>query len=348
MQILIIQTAFIGDVILATPIIEKLHLHFPEAKIDFLLRKGNESLLSCNDNIRNILIWDKKKGKLKNLWQLVKNIRKTKYDLVVNLQRFLSTGILTAFSGAKKTIGFDKNPLSWLFTQKIKHKFEAGTHEIDRNLTLIKEITDDKRILPKIHLSKEILEKTAFLKQKSYICIAPTSVWHTKQFPNEKWLELLKNLPKKNYKIYLLGSPQDVDLCENLKQNAEKYANNSNNALNNNHTLEIENLSGKLSLLESASLIKDALMNYVNDSAPMHLASAVNAPTCAVFCATIPAFGYTPLSQKSFVMQVEKPLECRPCGLHGSKTCPKGHFKCAMDINTKKMANLLNIDEKNA
>ncbi len=332
MQILIIQTAFIGDVILATPIIEKLHQYFPDVKIDFLLRKGNESLLSCNDNIRNILIWDKKKGKLKNLWQLVKDIRKTKYDLVVNLQRFLSTGILTAFSGAKKTIGFDKNPLSILFTQKIKHKFEVGTHEIDRNLTLIKGITDDTRVLPKLHLSKEILEKTAFLKQKPYICIAPTSVWHTKQFPNEKWLELLKNLPQNNYKIYLLGSPQDVDLCENLKEEATKQSNNP---------LEIENLSGKLSLLESASLMKDALMNYVNDSAPMHLASAVNAPTCAVFCATIPAFGYTPLSQKSFVMEIEKPLECRPCGLHGSKTCPKGHFKCAMDIDTKKMADLM-------
>ncbi len=326
MQILIIQTAFIGDVILATPVIEKLHAYFPDAQIDFLLRKGNESLLSCNSNIRKVLIWDKKKDKLRNLWKLLQEIRLVKYDIVVNLQRFLATGFLTAFSGAKKTIGFDKNPLSFLFTNKIKHKFEAGTHEIDRNLTLLNDITDNTRTLPKLHLSAEIHAKTAHFKTSPYICIAPTSVWHTKQFPTEKWLELLTYLPQ-TYKIYLLGSPEDKDLCEDLRQKT-KYP-------------HIENLSGKLSLLESASLMQDAKMNYMNDSAPMHLSSAVNAPTCAVFCATIPAFGYTPLSEISYIMEAETPLDCRPCGLHGSKTCPKGHFKCAYDINTKKMAEIL-------
>lgn len=334
MQILIIQTAFIGDVILATPIIEKLRQHFAKSDIDFLLCKGNESLLLGNPNLRKVLVWDKKKEKLKNLWKIFKEIRATKYDLVINLQRFLSTGLLTAFSGAKKTIGFDKNPLSFLFSQKIKHNFQAGTHEIDRNLILIENLTNKDRVLPKLYISNDITQQTQALKIEPYICIAPTSVWHTKQFPTEKWLELLEKLQEKSkkegavpHKIYLLGSPQDVGLCEELKEKTNYPT--------------IENLAGKLSLLQSASLMQHAQINYVNDSAPMHLASSVNAPTCAVFCATIPAFGYTPLSEKSYIMEVETPLDCRPCGLHGSKTCPKGHFKCANDIDTQKMANLV-------
>jgi heptosyltransferase-2 len=83
-------------------------------------------------------------------------------------------------------------------------------------------------------------------------------------------------------------------------------------------------------------------MNYVNDSAPMHLASAMNAPTCAVYCSTVPAFGFGPLSEKSFIVEIDYPLYCRPCGLHGYNACPEKHFKCAYDIEVKRLADILN------
>jgi len=76
-------------------------------------------------------------------------------------------------------------------------------------------------------------------------------------------------------------------------------------------------------------------MNYVNDSAPMHLASAVNAPVTAVFCSTVPAFGFGPLSDKSFIAEKKEKLYCRPCTLHGKKSCPEQHFKCAEDIQVE-------------
>src|SRR5207249_4508884 len=112
------QTAFIGDVVLATGLIEKLHQHLPDATIDFLVRKGNETLLTNHPLLREVLVWDKKKKKLSNLFTILKRIRQNKYDRVINVQRFAATGILTAFSGAKETIGFDKNPLSFLFSKK--------------------------------------------------------------------------------------------------------------------------------------------------------------------------------------------------------------------------------------
>ena len=101
-KFLVIQTAFIGDVILATVIIEKLHTDFPEAQIDFLLRKGNEKLLENHPFLTNVLVWNKKQNKNKNLFALIKVIRNTKYTKVINVQRYFSTGLATALSKAKE------------------------------------------------------------------------------------------------------------------------------------------------------------------------------------------------------------------------------------------------------
>src|SRR3954469_7906661 len=117
---LIIRTAFIGDVILATGLIEKLHQHYPEAKIDFLLRKENEGLLVDHPLLRTVLIWNKKESKISNLLTIIKQVRSNRYDCVVNVHRFASSGFVTAFSGSKLKIGFDKNPISFAFNKKIK------------------------------------------------------------------------------------------------------------------------------------------------------------------------------------------------------------------------------------
>ena len=112
-KILIIQTAFLGDVILATPVIAELKRIYPIAEIDFLLRKGNESLLANNPNLKSVIQFDKSKNKFKSILNLIKQFRREKYDLVINLHRFGSSGIIASFSGAKKTYGFKKNPFSF-------------------------------------------------------------------------------------------------------------------------------------------------------------------------------------------------------------------------------------------
>ncbi|MFT6941335.1 MAG: ADP-heptose:LPS heptosyltransferase, partial [Cyclobacteriaceae bacterium] len=111
-RILIIQTAFIGDVILATPLIERLYQKYPGVKIDFLLRKGNESLLKSDPRIHKLIIWDKRKGKYSQLFSLLRTVRAAKYDLVVNVQRFATMGVFTALSNARSKVGFDKSPFS--------------------------------------------------------------------------------------------------------------------------------------------------------------------------------------------------------------------------------------------
>ena len=328
MKVLIIQTAFTGDVILATPMIEKIHQFYPEASIDFLLKKGNESLLTGHPFIRKVLIFNKKEGKVKQLLGLVSQIRKEKYDYVINLHRFFSSGILVALSGAKHKIGFDKNPLAFTYTHKTTHIInEKGNfvHEIDRNLALIHHFTDNKTVKPKLYPSPQDYKLVE--NQNTYICIAPASVWFTKQFPAEKWVELIDNIPS-DIEIKLLGGPPDAALCENILAKCKHP--------------KVENMAGKLSFLASAALIQHAKMNFVNDSAPLHMASATNAPVAAIFCSTVAAFGFTPVSDQSFLIESTEKLACRPCGLHGKKACPLGHFKCA-DLDTRAILKTVGI-----
>lgn len=317
-QFLIIQTAFIGDVILSTAIIEKLAIFFSNAQIDYLLRKGNENILDNNPHINRVFVWDKNHGKYRSLFRLIKEIRKTRYHVVINLQRFASSGFLTCRSKSDSKVGYLQNPFSFCYTNKIPFFIDNGEHEIERNQHLIAHLTDNIPSKPRIYPSKSDMENLPDIK-KSFITISPASVWFTKQFPKEQWIIFLNKYLLADKTVYLLGSEQDYNLCETIKNNIVGKT--------------VINLAGKLTLLQSAALMKQADMNYVNDSAPLHLASAVDAPVTAIFCSTVPTFGFGPLSTISKVVEIKKQLPCRPCGIHGKKQCPEKHFKCAMEID---------------
>lgn len=328
-KFLIVQTAFIGDVVLATPLIEKLHAFFPDAQIDFLVRKGNETLLQHHPYVHEVLIWNKKEGKYRSLWIMLRLIRKNKYDKIINLQRYGATGFLTAFSGAKDKIGFDKNPFSFMFDITVKHAMKSdiqSPHETIRNLSLIEHFTNDSIYSPKLYPQPHDYNAVEKYKQWKYICIAPASVWFTKQYPREKWISFIQQLPE-DLMVYLLGAPGEKKLCADIMHATGKHT--------------VKSLAGELSFLQSAALMRDAAMNYVNDSAPMHFASAMNAPVTAVYCSTVPAFGYGPLSDKKFIVEVKEKLDCRPCGLHGYKACPQKHFNCANHINDQQLLETL-------
>ncbi len=324
-KVLLLQTAFPGDVILSTALLESLHHSNPELKLDILVRKGNENLFSDHPFLNFIHVWDKSKNKLPNLLRLIFQIRKEKYDLLINLQRFSSTGILTIFSAARETRGFNKNPFSIFFSKKFKHEIGDGRHEIDRNHDIIADINGVTQFNPRLYPGLSDFQNVKNLKQETYICIAPGSVWFTKKFPEKKWIEFIDYYKSRfrNEKIYLLGSQTEKELCERIR--------------GSNHEGIIENFAGKFSFLESAALMKDAKMNYVNDSAPLHLASAMMANTTAIFCSTVPSFGFGPITPGASVIETLENLSCRPCGIHGFNKCPEGHFKCALSIDVQRL-----------
>ncbi|MDP4267688.1 MAG: glycosyltransferase family 9 protein [Bacteroidota bacterium] len=322
---LIIQTAYIGDVVLATSVLEKLHHSYPGAKLDIVVRKGNESLFVDHPFIRNCFVWDKKKHKYRNLFALINELNNLSYDYIINLQRFFSSGFITFRTHGNTKIGFKKNPLSFLFNQSFDHVIgteKNPVHEIERNHRLIAHITDNHVSKPRLYPSEKDFDRISGYTKSKYICIAPASVWFTKQFPADKWVELIERL-KDRYNIFLIGGPADYEFAENIASRVKSTA--------------VENLCGKLTLLQSAALMNRAVMNFVNDSAPLHFASAVNAPVTAIFCSTMPYFGFGPLSDNSKIVEISEKLDCRPCGIHGRNACPKGHFKCANDIKIEQL-----------
>ncbi|MFZ9171397.1 MAG: glycosyltransferase family 9 protein [Sediminibacterium sp.] len=344
-RILVIQTAFIGDVVLATALLQNLHAAYPAAKIDILVRQGADELFTDHPYINEVHVWNKKKNKYQHLFQIIQNIRRIKYDVVINVQRYLATGIITVLSGAKKTIGFDKNPLSFLFSEVVAHQFgaaaEAGggaaearargaeqnsnsayLHETSRNHALLASLTTAPVAKPALYPSAANFAAVQKWQSAPYICMSPGSVWETKKMPAQNWIDLINAVPT-NYTIYLMGAPNETTLCAEILSGSSRGG--------------VINIAGQLNLLEAAALIKGARLNYVNDSAPMHLASATNAPVAAIYCSTIPAFGYGPLSSLQFIVETLEHLPCKPCGLHGKKACPLGHFNCGYKITTAQL-----------
>lgn len=320
-KILVVQTAFIGDAILASAFLESLYHAHPDAELHILLRKGNEGIFDQHPYLKRVWIWEKNRRKNRHLFQLVKEVREAKFDFVFCLQRFFSAGLLTAFSGAKTRVAFDKNPWAFAMDKSFPHLFYPkvkNLHEIERNHELLKDWKIPLKN-PKLYPAEKHQNKVEkLLPSKPFVTIAPASVWFTKQFPKEKWVQLMKQLS--DYAVFLVGGKNDFEHAAAI-QNAAQHP-------------HVANLCGQLNLLDTAELMKKAHMNYVNDSAPLHLASAVNAKVTAVFCSTLPEFGFTPLSEKASVVETKQKLSCRPCGMHGHSKCPEGHFKCAQEIET--------------
>lgn len=323
-KILIIQTAYIGDVILATSLVEYIKGQLPECKIHFLLRKGNESLLEENPQIEKVWVWDKGK-KFSSMFSIISGLREEKFDYTFNIQRFTNSAIFTLMSGANQKIGFKSNILSLFFSKAIEHKIpynyqDTFLHEVQRIFLLIqdiikKDIPSKENLKPKLYFTEQDHKKIKDLNlPNDYIVLAPASVWFTKQWPKDHWQTLLELLGGQN--CYFIGAPTDIDFINRI-------IGKNQNAIN---------LAGKLNLRQSALLMKDARRVIVNDSAPLHLASSVNAKTSALFCSTVPDFGYGPLSDDAKTLQIMPRLECMPCGLHGKTECPLGHFNCGHQL----------------
>ncbi len=324
MRVLIVQTAFLGDVVLATALVESLAAAYPEAELHMLVRQGNQGVIEGHPRLAQVWVWDKR-HKYADLWRLVKEVRRQRFEAVVCVQRFATMGLLTALSGAKIRSGFGKNPLAAFFTHRAKHLLPdpKGHHEVERNHALLAPFAAARPALPRLYPTPAAQAEAApYQATGPYVCIAPASVWATKQWPATHWAQLIGLLARQApaRAIYLLGGPGDVDLCAQIVTQAEVTA------------TPVYNLAGKLGLMGSTALLAHAQRLYANDSGPIHLATAVGCPTTAVFCSTVPAFGFGPLAPGSVVVQEQAGLPCRPCGLHGHKACPQGHFLCGRTV----------------
>lgn len=328
-RILIIQTAFLGDVILSLPMLQILKKNFPSSKIDFLCIPATSQLLNNNPYVNEVIVYDKRNSGVKGIITLIRKLKSKKYDLLISPHRSFRTALISKLTSARKSISFDKSSLSFLYDERVK--YENNLHEIQRNLKLLQPagISENNIVKPELFPGKEesavvnkYLSDANIKDSDRFICIAPGSVWFTKRFPKEKFVKLCDLIKDQNIKIVLTGGESDRDLCEYIL----------NSSLNKN----IINAAGKLSVLESGELIRRSSLIISNDSAPLHIANSVGTKVIAIFGATIPGFGFYPYGEKDIIVETNG-LKCRPCSIHGGDECPVKTFICMHEIDEKRI-----------
>lgn len=329
-KILIIQTAFIGDVILTTPMIRILYEQFNQPEIHFLTIPSSKNILENNPFIKKLIIYDKKGAHrgLSSFKKFVERLKLEKYDAALIPHRSLRSALLAKLAGIPLRIGFNKGGGKWFHTHRMH--YEQNTHEYLRNMHLLSffEILPEYPVYPDIFpddVDKEIVSDWLFsheiLKTDRIITLAPGSVWPTKRWLPKRFAELGEQLTKFGYSVVLIGSPEDFELCERIAESSNET---------------IFNAAGVFTLRQSADLIGRSEVLITNDSAPLHLGVAMRTPVIAIFGPTVPEFGFYPYGPNDKVIEI-KNLYCRPCSIHGKKQCPEKHFRCMREITVNEV-----------
>ncbi|MDZ4727234.1 MAG: lipopolysaccharide heptosyltransferase II [Leptospira sp.] len=341
-KILILQTAFLGDLILSTPFFHAVRNQFPDAQIDLVCNLGTEQIVFGNPDISEVIPIDKKKSH-KRLFGFLKfalALRDKNYDIIFSPHFSYRSTILSYIIGAKIRIGYKQSGFSFLHTKKILRPV-IGPHEVHKLFSLLYDSEND---FPKGRDQRPFLypgeveitnfnHKASELKilPKSYIIIAPSSLWETKRMPEEKFVSVMSHiLRKRSETIVLVGSKSDTAIEEKI------FGLLKTEPLKPKERIRVHSLIGKTSLGDLAVWIQNSSAIITNDSSPVHYASAFDIPTVMIYGATIPGFGYSSLSTKHKLIEIEN-LNCRPCGIHGGKICPKSHFKCMLDQDPLKI-----------
>ena len=325
-NIAIIQTAFIGDVVLSMNLAEEVKQMAPDCCLTFVSRPATVSLLSAQKAIDNVISYDKHglHSGLKGIKAVAEELKQKNVTCVVAPHRSLRTSLLARLTGAEYRIGFNKNAFSFLYNYKVK--YIKNIHEIERNRNLLSVFQgysnhDFSQSRVGLEFSDEDLffvhsklSVAGFYQKDDLIAIAPGSVWNTKKWPEEYYIELASELKQNGYKVIIIGSGDDKILCENIAKHSSAYS-----------------LAGETTINQTVYMLSLTKLLISNDSAPVHFAGLTGCKTIAIFGPTVPEFGFYPRGADDRVIELDE-LKCRPCRIHGSKRCPRKTHECMKKI----------------
>ena len=328
-RVLIVQTAYLGDLVLATPLIRAAKTLWPEAEVDFLCIPQTAGLLEGHPLLTRLFVYDKRRA-LRGLATFVPTVlalRQRHYDVALVPHPSLRSALLVALAGATERIGFDRNAGRWLYTRVVAYAREK--HEVERNLGLLEPFGGVALpARPELFPSERDRSRVAKLLRDvddRFVAVAPGSVWPTKRWLPEGFARVCHWLADRHgFRCVLIGGAEDRSLAAQIV------------GLTNGAAV---NLAGELTPLQSAEVVRRARLLVTNDTAPLHMASAVGTPVVAIFGPTVPEFGFGPYRVPSRIAQVNLP--CRPCAPHGGRRCPIGTFACMRKLSAERVYNLV-------
>jgi heptosyltransferase-2 len=340
-RILIIQTAFLGDLLLSVPLFKYLKSRFPECEISLVCRKGFGSLLRDLRLVDRLFEIQKKN---KSSYQVaLQGVSETEFDLLLCPHESMTSALFARKVKAKKKIGFRKWWNALFFSERVQKDLRLPDSLRQMSLLqncdpiLKKQIQEFQKqdvewkkknslwltpvpdwASPKVSNLPVSLER--FQLGGKFICLFPGSVWKTKQWTAEGFIETGRSLAEQGFEILVMGGPGEEALTSQVSQQIPGSM----------------DLGGKTSLQESLAILTKAQLVITNDSASQHLAALVQTPTVAIFGPTILEFGFRPWNSKSSIVE-RQGLACRPCGKHGHQKCPLGTHECMKGIQAKEV-----------
>ncbi|HYF39969.1 MAG TPA: lipopolysaccharide heptosyltransferase II [Gemmatimonadales bacterium] len=332
-NVLVVQTAFLGDVVLTTPLLSVLaERHGP---VDVVTTPAAAPLLEHHPAVSDVVRYDKNGADRgwRGLRRLGSELRARKYRSVYLPHRSWRSAALALWSGAGERVGFADSPAALTYSKRVVRPVQS--HEVERLLSLAQPID---RAAPSVTLGLTPGDHAAAEQwlaaqgvAPGFIALAPGSVWGTKRWPF--YAELASCIEGQ---IVIVGGKEDAGIADSIVRSSAGKA---------------VSAAGVLRLRESAALIRRARILVTNDSAPLHLATAVGTPVLALFGPTVPEFGFGP-RRPGDVTLGHGELSCRPCSRHGPQVCPLGHHRCMRDLSvemvSRAMATMVSAEESRA
>ncbi|HAK88692.1 MAG TPA: lipopolysaccharide heptosyltransferase II [Nitrospiraceae bacterium] len=320
-KILVIKPSSLGDVVHSLPFLQAIKDGFPDAEIHWVIAKGLEGLLEDHPMVKKLKIINKDRWKdlkkikdtASELAGISKELRHEAYDIAIDLQGLLRSGLLTYATGAPVRIGFKeaREGGSLFYTHKIRGGRDI--HAVDRYLKIAAALgckTEDIRFpMPLIKES----DKVRRLKESAgdYAVIVPGARWETKKWSPEKFGRLAAML---DIKSIIIGSASDIEISEHIEAASKGKALST---------------AGDTDIKELISIIRGARYVVTNDSGPMHIAAALRIPVIAIFGPTNPE-RTGPYGNNHIIIRPDIP--CAPCYKKKCKT-----MRCMEDISVERV-----------
>jgi heptosyltransferase II len=316
---LVVQTSFIGDMVLTTPLVAELAFRGP---VDVIATPLSAPLLAGNPSVDRVIVFDKRRISrgMRGLVRIARSIREKGPDAAYLAQGSVRSAALAALSGAEFRVGFATSSGRHLYTRSVRYR--GDLHHAERLWQLGAEPdarATPEQLRPRLYPSPadcalvDDVTEGASLEGRPFVAVAPGSIWATKRWPY--FAELARGLAPLA-PVVVVGGADDGALARAIGQEVGRG---------------VLDLTGRLPLLASAELIRRAAVLVTNDSAPQHLASAMGTPTVTIFGPTVPSFGFGPLAPASVTLG-HPTLPCRPCHRHGPRECPLGHWRCMREL----------------
>ncbi len=334
MRIAVWNTAFLGDSVLTLPLIRVLRAAWPEASLDFYVRGGLDGLYKEQPEITCVHTCDKR-GKGRGLAAVLhqgREIALRRYDVWVDTHLSLRSSYMAWASRAPVRIGYREAALArFVFTRSVSRRFRE-LQEIERLLLLAETLSLPRSVLedeslrwPELVLPRAARNEAEALLSRlpsgPVIGLHPGSVWPTKRWTPEGFAFILRRALESGVNAVLLAGPGETDTAAEVLRLAHVRSGDP----------RLLDLAGRTSLVLLAAVLGRLDCYVTNDSGPMHLAWAQHTPVTALFGPTVRELGFMPRGGGSTILETDEP--CRPCGLHGHKSCPRGHFRCMKNID---------------